>query len=138
MDAKLLNDNEIVLVDDNQADRHIARICYSRSGLKNKWMEFKGGTDFLNYLGSVERKEKPVPALVLLDINMPERTGFEILKEVRSKSFFVDVPILVMLTGSKNEKDIKKSQEFGANGYVTKPTELSDYISFFKTLQKSS
>ncbi len=135
MQPRLYNSNEVILVDDNPPDRQIAKICYSRSGLPNPWLEFASGQDFLSYLDEVEVGERPFPALVLLDINMPCMTGFEVLTSVRRHPAFKNLPMLVMLTGSRNEIDIEKSKKCGADGYFMKPTELDDYISFFQAFK---
>lgn len=133
MITKELNQNEIIIVDDNPDDRMIARVCFSRALLKNPWMEFASGSDLLNYLALVEKGSKPLPALILLDINMPEMTGIETLEVIRKRCSFRTLPIVAILSGSENEEDISKAKALGADAYISKPADVNGYISLFKS-----
>ena len=135
MTSLISNENEVIMVDDNEADLRIAQRCYNKSGRKNPWLSFSGGEALIRYLDRVKEKSVPMPACILLDINMPCMTGFEVLTSVRRHPAFKNLPMLVMLTGSRNEIDIEKSKKCGADGYFMKPTELDDYISFFQAFK---
>lgn len=131
----LLNDNHIVMVDDNEADLMLVRICLGRSRLSNPWLGFTSGPDFLAYLDEVSRGEQPMPALVLLDINMPEMSGFEVLAQTRGRSEFDTLPVFCMLTSSSDPRDRSKALEVGASGFVTKPSSVAAFVAFLDGLQ---
>jgi CheY-like chemotaxis protein len=77
----------------------------------------------------------PAPAMILLDLNMPRKSGYEALKEIRANEAFKLVPI-VMLTISRDLKDIKRCYEAGAHSFITKPYEVSELDKTFHTLKE--
>jgi len=124
----------IVMVDDNLGDLRIAEICLDRSVLPNPWLPFTGGPDFLAYLSEVERGVALMPALVLLDINMPLMPGLEVLRRVRANDFFSDMPLFCMLTSSSDPVDRERAEGFGASGFTIKPDDPNDLIAFFDAM----
>jgi CheY-like chemotaxis protein len=75
----------------------------------------------------------PWPDLILLDLNMPKKDGWEALKEIKSHPDFRRIPV-VILTTSQNERDIAKSYDMGANSFMTKPSDFKDFIELVRTL----
>jgi CheY-like chemotaxis protein len=124
----------VILVDDNAGDALIARSCYEESALTNPFLTMATGRELLAYLDEVVAGRAPVPALVLLDIAMPEMNGFEVLAAVRGAEAFADVPVVMMLTNSDNPVEIARSTSLGANGFQVKPFALRDYVAFFDSL----
>jgi CheY-like chemotaxis protein len=124
----------VIMVDDNEGDLTIARTCFRRSVLVNPWISFTSGPAFLDHLEEVRARRAPMPALVLLDINMPELSGLEVLARVRSTPFFKDLPLFCMLTSSTDPHDRARAKELGCSGFVVKPEEPEDYVAFFDTL----
>jgi CheY-like chemotaxis protein len=131
---KLANSNHIVMVDDNEGDTKLARIGCEMANVPNRWLSFSNGPDFLDYLAKVRRGLAPMPALVLLDINLPGMTGLEVLEKTRSDPHFADLPIFCMLTSSSDPRDRAEAKSRGASGFVTKPDDIKDYVSFFRSL----
>lgn len=82
--------------------------------------------DFIKHIGKY--KNSPSPNLILLDIKMPRKNGFEVLKELKEEPKYKKIPI-VMLTSSESEEHIVKSYELGSNSYVVKPLEYEALIS---------
>ena len=126
------------MVDDNEAERRLARECFEMSDLENPWLEFDGGPAFLNHLEDIKRKGAPMPAVVLLDINMPQMNGFEVLGALRQDPYFERLPVRVMLTNSNNPDDIQKAKALGASGYYSKPDGVLDYVALFNGLGDTS
>lgn len=75
-----------------------------------------------------------MPALVLLDINMPRMTGPEVLERVRTIPYFSDLPVFCMLTSSTDPADRARVERLGASGFVVKPNQPDDYVEFFDAL----
>lgn len=124
----------VLIVDDNETDVFLTRRCYEKSNLRNEFIWLSSGADVLDYLGKVERSEAPMPALVLLDVNMPGMDGFETLKKIRARKLFSDVPIMFMFTNSNDPTDEQRAREYGADGFLTKPDDIRSMISFFDSL----
>ena len=78
-----------------------------------------------------------MPALVLLDINMPRMTGPEALERVRAIPYFAELPVFCMLTSSTDPADRARVERLGASGFVVKPDLPDDYVAFFDTLAES-
>ncbi len=134
MGTVLRGQGPVVMVDDNESDAFIAERCYRRANLPNPFLVLHRGRALIEYLEDVQSGSKQMPAAVLLDINMPEMNGFEVLKAVRSRPEFQDVPVILMLTNSDNPRDVAAARELGANDFTVKPANLDDYTNFFRCL----
>ncbi|MGE0327055.1 MAG: response regulator [Polyangiaceae bacterium] len=130
---QLANDNAIVMVDDNDGDLFLAETCYGRSQLRAPWLAFRSGRAFIAYLEQVKQGVEPMPALVLLDINMPEMTGIEVLEQIRQDQFFDQLPIVCMLTSSSDPRDQARARAVGARAFFTKPSTTADYVALFNS-----
>ena len=132
--VKLPNDGPVVMVDDNQGDLFFIEQCYVTAQLANPWRAFSRGADFLALLERVKRKEEPMPALVMLDLNMPALNGLEILQIVRADPYFVNLPVFCVLTSSTDPRDRERAQRLGVSGFYNKADNMEDYIAFFQSL----
>jgi CheY-like chemotaxis protein len=132
---KLATEGPVVMVDDNAGDLFFVERCYLASKLKNPWLALLRGTDFLALLARVKTGEASMPALVLLDLNMPGMTGLEILEAARGDSYFDEVPIFCVLTSSTDPRDQRRAQELGVDGFYTKASSLDEYVAFFNALE---
>jgi DNA-binding response OmpR family regulator len=138
MNARASENGPIIMVDDSENDAFIAERCYRRARIPNPFIVFQRGSEMIEYLEHVRKGDKVMPAAVLLDINMPEMNGFEILQAVRSCPDFQSVPVILMLTNSDNPRDIAKARELGADDFTVKPASFEDYVAFFQTLCRRS
>jgi DNA-binding response OmpR family regulator len=122
---------EILLVEDNPDHAEFTQRALSKSGLGSTIVWVKDGMEALDYLHRRNAFQthalKPLPGLVLLDISLPKRNGFEVLTDMRSDPVLRVVPV-IMLTTSGREEEIRKSFELGANSFVTKPVEVSEFL----------
>jgi two-component system response regulator len=131
---KLANGNDVVMVDDNEGDVVLTQRCFEMSRVPNPWMSFSSGPGFLAHLRLVRRGEALMPALVLLDLNMPGMSGFEVLQTTRSDPYFEQLPVFCMLTSSHDPRDKARAERYGASGYFTKTANLDEYVTFFDAL----
>ena len=124
----------IVVVDDDEAQIVLIQHCYTKSQRKNELICIFGGDDFMHFLFKVDRGEIQMPEVVLVDINMPKKNGFDVLSEVRSIEKFKKVPIIIMFTASDLDSDKEKAQDLQANAFLSKPSSVQDYIKFFQEI----
>lgn len=112
----------ILLVDDNDDDVLMVEDSLRRDGkLANLIHVVKDGEEAVAYLRKEgQYTDAPTPGLILLDINMPKKNGFEVLEEIRQDPKLRSIPV-IMLTTSQREEDIVKSYQMFANTYVSKP-----------------
>lgn len=79
-------------------------------------------------------KDVPRPDLILLDLNMPKKSGYEVLNEIKSDDNLKRIPVVV-LTVSKDEEDIVKSYNLHANCFITKPVDLDQFLTVVKSIE---
>lgn len=124
----------ILLVEDNPSDIELTRRAYDRSKLPNPLIIVKDGQEALDYLFGqgqhADRQPADLPALVLLDIKLPNKDGIDVLKSIRQNPKTKRL-LVVMLTSSIEERDISESYDSGANSYIRKPV---DFIEFSEVL----
>jgi len=126
--------NLILLVEDNSSDEKLTVLAFRNCGVANEVVVVRDGVAALDYLhGSEGKAGRPLPAVVLLDVNLPKVDGLEVLRRLRANERTRFLPV-VMLTASKEEEDILKSYSLGANAYVRKPVEFAPFASAVKTV----
>ncbi len=117
---------EILLAEDNDDDILLIRESFAEAKLINDLHVVKDGEEALAYLRREgEYKDAVRPGIVLLDINMPKKNGFEVLREVKADPALRHLPV-VMLTTSQNEADVVKSYSEGACSYIMKPVRFEE------------
>ena len=127
--------NAILLVEDTASDEKLTLRMFKRSNLQNEVLVVRDGSEALDYLLGKNHVDefKELPALVLLDLNLPRVSGMEVLRRVRADERAKHLPI-VILTASKEEEDIVNGYALGANAYVRKPVEFSAFTEAARTL----
>jgi CheY-like chemotaxis protein len=127
----------ILMADDDQDDCLLVKDAFVESRLLNDLRFVEDGEELMDYLYHrgkyAEIDSSPRPGLILLDLNMPRKDGREALEEIKSDSDLRSIPIVV-LTTSKQEEDILRSYDVGANSYVTKPVTFKGLVDVMKTL----
>lgn len=127
---------EILLVEDTPADARLTVEAFEEERIYSKLHIVTDGTDAMAFL----RKEGRYagagrPDLILLDLNLPQKGGLELLKEIKSDSGLRIIPVVV-LTVSEAEDDILKAYDLHANCYITKPVGLAQFIHVARSIQE--
>lgn len=120
----------ILLVEDNPKDLELTLIALERTHLANEVVVVRDGEEALDYLfsrGAHQERLNGTPAVILLDLKLPKIDGLEVLREIRSDERLKSTPV-VMLTSSKEETDLLRSYELGANAFVVKPVEFTHFV----------
>jgi two-component system, response regulator len=123
----------ILLVEDNPDDEALTLRAFKKSGISNEVVVMRDGAEALGYLFPADGADVPLPALILLDLNLPKVGGLEVLRRMRSDERTNMIPVVV-LTSSKLEEDILVSYRNGANAYVRKPVKFADFTEAVKAL----
>ena len=120
----------ILLVEDNPKDLELTLLALAKSNLANEVITVRDGAEALDYLfrrGSYRERAEGNPAVVLLDLKLPKVDGIEVLGQIKADESLRAVPV-VMLTTSREEKDLVRSYSLGVNAYVVKPVAFNDFI----------
>jgi CheY-like chemotaxis protein len=128
----------ILLVDDNPHDVVLIRLAFRKVGIIDTIQLVKDGAEAIRYINGGEpysdRVKYPPPTLLLLDLKMPGANGFEVLKWIRSQDH-LDSLVVVVMSGSREDADIHRAYELGANSYLVKPTKFEDLVKMMESLK---
>ena len=128
---------DILLVEDNQDDMALALHALERGKLANKIVVVRDGEDALDFLfcrgAFAHRSFDHPPKLILLDLKLPKVDGLEVLKQVKSDPRTNAIPVVIM-TSSKEERDLVASYHSGANSYIQKPVDFDQFREVVKTV----
>jgi CheY-like chemotaxis protein len=125
----------ILIVDDSPQDIELTISALNEINLANEVAVAEDGEEALDYLykrGKFEN-EAGTPAIIMLDIKMPKLDGIEVLKHIRSDPKFRLIPV-IMVTSSREERDLVESYKLGANSYVVKPVDIKQFFEAIKVL----
>lgn len=113
---------DVLLVDDNPDDLFLIREAFRDSENFNIIGSYSSGDSAIQFL----RESDELPSLILMDVNMPRKTGLEVLAELKSDEKLRQIPV-VMLTTSSRPSDITQSYSSGAVSFLTKPVDFADF-----------
>lgn len=117
-----------VIVEDNPADVLLIKEALRQAGIQADIRDFADGAGALKAIRTRhETWGPPPPNLVLLDLNMPRVSGFEVLRELRSTPDLQDVPVAVV-TSSSSPRDMEQASRLGASRYIKKPLDLHEFF----------
>lgn len=126
---------EILLVEDNPGDVRLTREALKEGKVLNHLHVVEDGEDAVRFLRREGEFDGAVrPDLVLLDLNLPRKSGHEVLEEIKSDTDLRRIPVVV-LTSSEAETDIARSYDRYANAYITKPVDLDQFISVVRSVE---
>ncbi|MDQ6647847.1 MAG: response regulator [Pseudomonadota bacterium] len=126
----------ILLVEDSMADAEMALDALNDAHLANPVVHVEDGVECLDYLyarGAWEGRQTGDPTVVLLDIKMPRMNGLDVLTEMRADEKLKRIPV-VILSSSREESDLARSWDLGANAYVIKPVDVDQFFEAVRTL----
>jgi len=126
---------EILLVEDNPGDAYLVTEAFRDSeSLTNLYM-VDDGVKAMSFLHREGRyADAPRPDLILLDLNLPKKDGWEVLAEIKGDSKLRRIPVVIM-TMSSSEEDILNAYDLHVNSYITKPVDLYSFMNMFKTME---
>ena len=126
----------ILLVEDDPKDVELTLTALEEYNLANEVIVARDGEEALEYLysrGKFKTRSSDNPAVVLLDLKLPKVDGLEVLKQIKSEEKLRMMPVVV-LTSSKEEKDMVASYRLGVNAYVVKPVDFHEFVNAIKEL----
>jgi len=125
----------ILLVEDNPGDVRLIQEMWKESGARCDFCSVKDGEEGLEFLRRRGRyADAPRPAIILLDLNMPKKSGLELLAEIKADENLRRIPVVV-LTSSRAQHDVERSYDLHANCYIVKPADLDQFIQCQKAIQ---
>ena len=122
---------EIILVEDNQSDAELAIRALKKGKIVGSLLHLQNGEEALEYIFATGkyagRNVGDIPKVMLLDLKMPKVNGIEVLKRIKSDERTKTIPV-VLLTSSKEDKDIAEGYKEGANSYIVKPVGFENFL----------
>ena len=115
----------ILLVEDNPSDIALTRRALQKSRIANELVVVEDGQEALDFLFS-KGPQNEMPALILLDLKLPKVDGLEVLRRIRADIHTSRLPVVV-ITSSREEKDLANSYDLGANSYIRKPVDFNQF-----------
>ena len=109
----------ILIAEDDADDRFLLKTAFAENGYTEAIDFVENGVEVMNYLQGLEKTA--YPSFILLDLNMPKKNGREVLKEIKEHPDLKKIPVIVFTT-TKNEMEINRCYELGANSYIVKPS----------------
>lgn len=132
--GEVLNRKKILVVEDNPGDVRLIREALRDSKTPSSVQVARDGMEAMSILQRQgEFAAAPRPDLIMLDLNLPKKGGWEVLREIKLNSALKTIPVVV-LTASEAEDDISRSYELHANCFVTKPSNLDEFLNVVGTI----
>lgn len=125
----------ILIAEDDADDRFLLKTAFEESGYTYTLKFVENGVELLRHLKDISdrRSDDEFPGFILLDLNMPKKDGREVLKEIKENKSFRKLPVIIFTT-TKNESEINRCYELGANSYVVKPLVYDELVKIIRGL----
>jgi CheY-like chemotaxis protein len=124
---------KIVMIEDDEGHARLIEKNIRRAGVSNEIVPFTNGTEALRYLFGPESAAAGRQLLILLDLNLPDMTGIDILEKIKSDNAMKRLPVVV-LTTTDDAREIQKCYDLGANVYITKPVNYEGFANAIRQL----
>jgi CheY-like chemotaxis protein len=126
----------ILVAEDDADDRYLMQTAFQEKGYVDRIEFVENGVELLRFLETVETGATgpQFPGFILLDLNMPKKDGREVLRELKQHPVFKRIPVVVFTT-TKNDAEIKRCYELGANSYVVKPTSFDALLAVVENIR---
>jgi CheY-like chemotaxis protein len=129
--SSTMKEVEILLVEDNSTDAELAMRALKKNNFSNKLVWVKDGEEALDFIfGTGSYLNRPLsngPRVIMLDLHLPKVDGLDVLRKVKSDPRTQTIPV-VILTSSKEDRDVAESYRLGVNSYISKPVEFDEFI----------
>lgn len=126
---------DILLVEDNPGDVRLTIEALKDGKVRNNLFVARDGVQALAFLRREgEYANVPTPDLILLDLNLPKKNGYQVLAEIKADTHLKRIPVIV-LTTSEADEDILRTYELHANSYITKPVDLDKFIDVVQAIE---
>jgi len=126
---------EILLIEDNPGDIRLTIEAFKESKIANILNIVEDGIEAINYLENQRKfKDKPLPDIIILDLNLPKKDGREVLAEIKEDKLLKHIPVVIFTT-SQSETDIFKCYDLHANCYISKPLNMNQFIKIVKSVE---
>jgi CheY-like chemotaxis protein len=126
-----VEEDVILLAEDDENHVFLIRRAFKKAGLINPLYVVRNGEEAIAYLKGegcfANREEYPLPALLLLDLKMPQKDGFQVLEWIRQEPNFRRLRVVV-LTSSEEIRDVNRAYELGANSFLVKPIDMQEFM----------
>ncbi len=126
----------IIMIEDDEGHARLIERNIRRSGVNNEILPFPTGTEALNYLLGADGSgvgHNGRPLLILLDLNLPDMTGIDILRQIKGNKYLKTSPVVV-LTTTDDSQEIKRCYDLGCNVYITKPVNYESFANAIRQL----
>ncbi|MFC4436778.1 MULTISPECIES: response regulator [Natrialbaceae] len=127
---------EILLVEDNPGDVRLLEEAMDEADISHRIHVVSNGRDALEFIrqrGPYE--DAPRPDLVLLDLNLPQLSGEEVLDSIKTDADHREIPV-IMLTSSATPENVRRAYRLGANAYLTKPVDPSEFVDIARSIEE--
>lgn len=130
-----MNPFEVLLIEDNQGDITLISEAFDLFDFKVNCTIQMDGEKAISYLkGTLTGKEPRSPDMIILDLNLPRKNGFEVLEFIKTHNILKVIPTIIFTTSS-SQKDISACYQRHANCYITKPAEIESYLEVLQVVQ---
>jgi two-component system response regulator len=125
----------ILVAEDDADDRFLLQTAFEEKGYSDRLEFVENGIELIAYLNERQKNSSNrYPKFILLDLNMPKKDGREVLKELKQHDQYKKIPIIIFTT-TRNENEIRRCYEMGANTYVVKPASFNDLLSTIEQIR---
>ena len=126
----------ILVIEDNSEEITLIANAMDITGWNITFNSVKDGIEAMNYLYKKGKyKNCETPSLILLDLNLPKKSGFEVLEEIKTDNILKYIPVIV-LTNSNEDNDVIKSYDLHANAYIIKPADYNEFTKYMHTFKE--